>query len=123
MANNLPTQELPKTQIRDAVSIPWLNDDLNKRMVADLVLEIMTKSQTKTPTQGDFDNYKVDENPLMESFMTAYESVDFLCPRTTADQEESFEARSQMTQETSFVYDEADSSILVDESIIPNAVG
>ncbi|KAI8606147.1 hypothetical protein EDD21DRAFT_425628 [Dissophora ornata] len=77
-ANNLPTQELPKTQIRDAVSIPWLNDDLNKRMVADLVQEIMMKSQTKTPTQGDFDNYEVDENPQVESFMTAYESVDFL---------------------------------------------
>ncbi|KAF8940450.1 DNA polymerase zeta [Dissophora ornata] len=122
-ANNLPTQELPKTQIRDAVSIPWLNDDLNKRMVADLVQEIMMKSQTKTPTQGDFDNYEVDENPQVESFMTAYESVDFLCPRTTVDPDESFEARSQMTQETSFVYDEADSSILVDESIISNAVG
>ncbi|KAG0245565.1 hypothetical protein B0O80DRAFT_502930 [Mortierella sp. GBAus27b] len=115
-ANNLPTQELPKTQIRDPASVPWLNHDLNKQMVADLVREIMSQSQTKTPTQGDFDNYKIDEDPLAASFMTAYQSVDYLCPRVSSDPDTSFDA-----QETSFVYNEGDSTILVDESIISQA--
>jgi hypothetical protein len=116
-ANDLPTQELPKTQIRDPVSIPWLNQDLNKQMVADLVREIMSQSQTKTPTQGDFDNYEINEDPLVESLMTAYQSVDYLCPHVVSDPETSFEA-----QETSFIYNEGDSTILVDESIISQAV-
>ncbi|KAK3811816.1 MAG: hypothetical protein J3Q66DRAFT_286513, partial [Benniella sp.] len=115
-ANDLPTQEMPKTQIRDPVSVPWLNQDLNKQMVADLVREIMSQSQTKTPTQGDFDNYEINEDPLVESFMTAYQSVDYLCPRVVSDPETSFEA-----QETSFIYNEGDSTILVDESIISQA--
>ncbi|KAG0360374.1 DNA polymerase zeta [Gamsiella multidivaricata] len=50
--------------------------------------------------------------------MTAYESVDFLCPRMISDPDESFEARSQIASQIPFVYNEADSSILVDESII-----
>ncbi|KAF8985309.1 DNA polymerase zeta [Entomortierella lignicola] len=118
-ANNLPTQELPKTQIRDPVSVPWLNHDLNKQTVANLVREIMSQSQTKTPTQGDFNNFKVESNPLADSFMTAYESVEYLCPRESSDPNESID---QSIHETSFVFDEADSSILVDESIVSQAI-
>ncbi|KAF9115818.1 DNA polymerase zeta [Mortierella sp. AM989] len=117
-ANNLPTQELPKSQMRDPASIPWLNHDLNKQMVADLIREIMSQSQTKTPTQGDFNDFNVKTDPLAESLMTAYESVEYLCPRETSDPNESFE---QGLLETSFVFDEADSSILVDESIVSQA--
>ncbi|KAF9173245.1 DNA polymerase zeta [Mortierella sp. AD011] len=119
-ANNLPTQELPKTQIRDPVSIPWLNHDQNKLMVANLVREMISQSQIKTPTQGDFDSFKVGLDPLVESFMTAYESVDYLCPRESSDPNESFD---QGLHEASFIFDEADSSIMVDESIASQAVG
>lgn len=86
-------------------------------MVADLVREIMSQSQTKTPTQGDFDNFEINENPLAASFMTAYQSVDYLCPRVVSDMDTSFEA-----QEASFVYNEGNSTVLVDESIISHAV-
>ncbi|KAK3840796.1 MAG: DNA polymerase zeta subunit [Linnemannia gamsii] len=81
-ANNLPSQEAPKTQIREPESIPWLNHDFNKRLVANMVKEMVQRqSQEKTPTQGDFDNYMTNEDPLAESLMTAYESIEFLCPR------------------------------------------
>ena len=78
----------------------------------------MSQSQIKTPTQGDFDSYKVDTNPPAKSFPTAYQSVEHLSPHETSDPNESFEG----LQETSFVFDEGESSILVDESIISQAV-
>ncbi|KAG0330369.1 DNA polymerase zeta [Dissophora globulifera] len=116
--NGLPTQELPKTQIRDPVSVPWLNYDTNKKIVADMVQEIMSQSLEKTFTQGDFDSFNCNEDPLGKSFMTAYESIDYLSPRTVPDTDDLSEE-----QETSFVYNEDDSSILVDESIISQAMG
>ncbi|KAI1320530.1 DNA polymerase zeta [Mortierella claussenii] len=124
-ANNMPFQELPKTQIRDPVSIPWLNHDMNKQMVADLVHQMVSLSHAKMPTQGDFDNYRIDEDPISKNLMTAYESVEFLCPceSSNTDAEDPLESRSQGLQDISFVYDEADSSILVDESILSQAAG
>ncbi|KAG0258762.1 DNA polymerase zeta [Mortierella polycephala] len=118
-ANNLPSQEIPKTQIRDSQSIPWLNHDINKQMVAELVREVMSQQILEnTPTQGDFDNFEIKEDPLAASFMTAYESVDFICPHVTTDTDESAPAPSQTAHEASFVYNDADSTIIVDESII-----
>ncbi|KAF9914040.1 DNA polymerase zeta [Lobosporangium transversale] len=122
-ANNMPSQEAPKTQIRDPVSIPWLNHDANKHTVAELVRQMISQSQIKMPTQGDFANFSVLEDPLGKGFPTAYQSALFLCPRAAPEVDESgSDARSQGLQDTSFVYDEADSSILVDESIISQAV-
>lgn len=120
-ANNLPSQEAPKTQIREPETIPWLNHDLNKHMVANLVKEMVERqSQEKTPTQGDFDNYRTKDDPLAETLMTAYESVEFLCPRMTPDSEEPsrHQTQSHVSQDTSFVIDESGSSIFVDESIL-----
>ena len=120
-ANNLPSQEAPKTQIRESETIPWLNHDLNKRMVASLVKEMVERqSQEKTPTQGDFDNYRTKDDPLAESLMTAYESVEFLCPRLIPESEEPSKHQTQLhvSHDASFVIDESESSIFVDESIL-----
>ncbi|KAF9551467.1 DNA polymerase zeta [Mortierella hygrophila] len=120
-ANNLPSQEAPKTQVREPETIPWLNNDLNKRMVASLVKEMVERqSQEKTPTQGDFDNYRTKDDPLAESLMTAYESVEFLCPRLVPESEEPSRHQTQLhvSHDTSFVIDESESSIFVDESIL-----
>ncbi|KAF9906258.1 DNA polymerase zeta [Linnemannia zychae] len=120
-ANNLPSQEAPKTQLREPESIPWINNDLNKRMVANLVKEIVQRqSQEKTPTQGDFDNYSTNQDPLARSLVTAYESVEFLCPRIIPESDESSRQHTQphISRDTSFVIDESESSIYVDESII-----
>jgi hypothetical protein len=119
----LPSQDVPKTQARNLESMPWLNHDLNKSLVADLVKEIMVeqmKSQMPTPTQGDFDNFPLNNDPLGASFMTAYQSVDSLCPRIS--EERASESELYAAAETSFVFDEEDSSILVDESIISQSV-
>ncbi|KAF9438287.1 DNA polymerase zeta [Entomortierella beljakovae] len=113
-ANNLPTQELPKTQIRDPVTVPWLNHDLNKQMIANMVREIVSQSQAKTP---EFDNFNIEQDPLIDSIPTAYSSVNYLCPRESSDPNESIDG----LQETSFVFDEGESSILVDESILSQA--
>ncbi|KAF9150775.1 DNA polymerase zeta [Linnemannia schmuckeri] len=120
-ANNLPSQEAPKTQIRELETIPWLNHDLNKRMVASLVKEMVERqSQEKTPTQGDFDNYRTKDDPLAKSLMTAYESVEFLCPRIIPESEEPSRHQTQphVSQDASFVIDESESSIFIDESIL-----
>ncbi|KAF9091413.1 DNA polymerase zeta, partial [Mortierella sp. GBA35] len=120
-ANNLPSQEPPKTQIRELESIPWLNHDLNKRMVANLVKEMIERqSQEKTPTQGDFDNYRINDDPLADSLLTAYESVESLCPRITPESEESSRRQTQphLSQDMSFMLDNSESLILVDESIL-----
>ncbi|KAG0296197.1 DNA polymerase zeta [Linnemannia gamsii] len=120
-ANNLPSQEAPKTQTREPETIPWLNHDLNKRMVANLVKEMVERqSQEKTPTQGDFENYRTKDDPLAETLMTAYESIEFLCPRLTPDSEEPsrHQAQSHVSQDASFVIDDSESSIFVDESIL-----
>ncbi|KAF9185070.1 DNA polymerase zeta [Haplosporangium sp. Z 11] len=123
-ANNLPSQETPKTQIRDSQNIPWLNHDFNMQMVAELVREVMSQQiLEKTATQGDFDDFKVKEDPLMTSFMTAYESVNFICPRVTTDTDGSGPAPSQAAHEASFVYNDANSTIIVDESIISQSAG
>ncbi|KAG0198603.1 DNA polymerase zeta [Mortierella sp. GBA30] len=122
-ANGLPSQEPPVTQMRDAVSVPWLNDDINKRMVADMVRDMMSRqTQEKIPTQGDFDNFEIKDDPLAASFMTAYESVEFLCPRVSAAVSGSDQGASQ-AHETSYEYNEEDSSIHVDESIISQTAG
>ncbi|KAF9396063.1 DNA polymerase zeta [Podila verticillata] len=114
-ANNLPSQEPPKTQARDAESIPWLNHDFSKHMVADLVHEMMQQSQAHTAHQAGstFTSFKVKEDPLAASFMTAYASVDHLCPRVLNDKD-----GPAQSQNESFVYNEAESSIVVDESKI-----
>ncbi|KAG0265703.1 DNA polymerase zeta, partial [Linnemannia exigua] len=120
-ANNLPSQEAPKTQIREPETIPWLNHDFNKRVVASMVKEMVQRqSQEKTPTQGDFENYMKSEDPLAESLMTAYESVEFLCPRIVPDSEElpRHQTHTHVSQDTSFLIDESESSVFVDESII-----
>lgn len=78
------------------------------------------KSQMPTPTQGDFDNFPLNNDPLGASFKTAYQSVDFLCPRIS--EERANESEPHAAAETSFVFDEEDSSILVDESIISQSV-
>ncbi|KAG0353539.1 DNA polymerase zeta [Podila minutissima] len=114
-ANNLPSQEPPKTQARDEESLPWLNHDFSKHMVADLVHEMMQQSQAHTAHQigSTFESFKVKEDPLAASFMTAYASVDFLCPRILNDKD-----GPAQSQNESFVYNEAESSIVVDESKI-----
>ncbi|KAF9340729.1 DNA polymerase zeta [Linnemannia elongata] len=120
-ANNLPSQEAPKTQFREPETIPWLNHDLNKRMVASLVKEMVERqSQEKTPTQGDFDNYRTKVDPLAESLMTAYESVEFMCSRLVPESEEpsKHQTQLQVAHDASFVIDESESSIYVDESIL-----
>lgn len=120
-ANNLPSQEAPKTQTREPETISWLNHDLNKRMVANLVKEMVERqSQEKIPTQGDFENYRTKDDPLAETLMTAYESVEFLCPRLTPDSEEPsrHQTQSLVSQDASFIIDESESSIFVDESIL-----
>ncbi|KAK3824379.1 MAG: putative DNA polymerase zeta catalytic subunit [Linnemannia elongata] len=116
-ANNLPSQEAPKTQIREPETIPWLNHDLNKRMVASLVREMVERqSQEKTPTQGDFDNYKTKDEPFAGSLMTAYESVEFLCPRLVPESEEPSRHQTQLhvSHDASFVIDESENSDLAD---------
>ncbi|KAG0078495.1 DNA polymerase zeta, partial [Podila epicladia] len=114
-ANNLPSQKPPKTQARDEESIPWLNHDFSKHMVADLVHEMMQQSQAHTAHQigSTFESFKVKEDPLAAPFMTAYASVDYLCPRILNDKDESAQSQNE-----SFVYNEAESSIVVDESKI-----
>ncbi|KAG0345473.1 DNA polymerase zeta [Podila humilis] len=119
-ANGLPTQESPKTQARDDESIPWINHDRSMQMVADLVREMMDQSQAHVSHQigSTFNSFKIDEDPLAASFLTTYSSVDFLCPRA----KENKNGRSMtQTQNDSFVYNEADSSIVVDESKISQA--
>ncbi|KAF9430485.1 DNA polymerase zeta [Podila epigama] len=116
---NLPSQEPPMTQARDKEGIPWLNHDFTKHMVADLVKEMMQSSQAEKLHQlgATFETFKVKEDPLARSFPTAYEAVDYLCPRVNkvAAQEEQ---EDEQSQDASFMYHEAESSILVDESII-----
>ncbi|KAF9315501.1 DNA polymerase zeta [Podila horticola] len=114
-ASKLPSQELPKTQARDEESVPWLNHDFSKHMVADLVHEMMQQSQAHTAHQigSTFESFKIKEDPLAASYMTAYASVDFLCPRILNDKD-----APEQSQNESFVYNEADSSIVVDESKI-----
>ncbi|KAF9574465.1 DNA polymerase zeta [Mortierella alpina] len=122
-ANGLPSQEPPTTQMRDSVSIPWLNDDMHKRMVADLVREMASqRTQEKMPTQGDFDNFEIKEDPLAASFATAYESVDHFCPRVNTETDEPGKGPSQ-TGHDSFVYNEEESSIFVDESLLSQTAG
>ncbi|CAO3569276.1 unnamed protein product [Mortierella alpina] len=122
-ANGLPSQEPPTTQIRDTVSIPWLNDDMHKRMVADLVREMASqRSQEKMPTQGDFDNFEIKEDPLAASLVTAYESVNHFCPRVNTEADELGKGPSQ-TGHDSFVYNEEESSIFVDESLLSQTAG
>jgi len=89
-------------------------------MVADLVKELVERqSQEMTPTQGDFDNYKPKEDPLAGSLMTAYESVEFLCPRVMSDSEEPSRPQTQsLSQDMSFMLDESESSVFVDENIL-----
>ncbi|KAF9292312.1 DNA polymerase zeta [Mortierella alpina] len=122
-ANGLPSQEPPTTQMRDTVSIPWLNDDMHKRMVADLVREMASQlTQEKMPTQGDFDNFEIKEDPLAALFATAYESVDHFCPRVTTEADELGKGPSQ-TGHDSFVYNEEESAIFVDESLLSQTAG
>jgi hypothetical protein len=90
-------------------------------MVANLVKEIVQRqSQEKAPTQGDFDSYRTNQDPLAESLMTAYESVEFLCPRIIPESDESSRHHTQphVSHDLSFVIDESESSVYVDESII-----
>ncbi|KAG0031787.1 DNA polymerase zeta [Podila clonocystis] len=114
-ANNLPSQEPPKTQARCEESIPWLNHDLSKHMVADLVHEMMQQSQAHSAHQigSTFESFKIKEDPLAASFMTAYASVDYLCPRILSDRDVPAQSQNE-----SFMYNEAESSIVVDESKI-----
>lgn len=108
--------------MRDTVSIPWLNDDMHKRMVADLVREMASQlTQEKMPTQGDFDNFEIKEDPLAASFATAYESVDHFSPRVNTDADELGKGFSQ-TGHDSFVYNEEESAIFVDESLLSQTV-
>jgi len=122
-ANGLPSQDVPKTQARDPESIPWLNHDISKKLVADMIQGILAeqmKSQALTPTQGDFDNFLLRDDPLGASFLTAYQSVDFLCPRIPERNSE--EPVPDIDAEASFVFEEGDSSVIVDESIISQSV-
>lgn len=88
-------------------------------MVADLVHEMMQQSQAHTAHQigSTFASFKVKEDPQAASFMTAYASVDYLCPRILNDKD-----GSAQSQNESFVYNEAESSIIVDESKISQSV-
>lgn len=88
-------------------------------MVADLVHEMMQQSQAHTAHQigSTFESFKIKEDPLAASYMTAYASVDFLCPRILNDKD-----APEQSQNESFVYNEADSSIVVDESKISQSV-
>ncbi|KAG9323348.1 hypothetical protein KVV02_000930 [Mortierella alpina] len=122
-ANGLPSQEPPTTQMRDAVSLPWRNDDIHKRMVADLVREMASqRTQEKMPTQGDFDNFEIKEDPLAASLATAYASVDHFCTRVSTETDELGKGPSQ-TGHDSFVYNEEESSVFVDESLLSQTAG
>ncbi|KAG0037270.1 DNA polymerase zeta [Podila clonocystis] len=79
------------------------------------VHEMMQQSQAHTAHQIDstFESFKVKEDPLAASFMTAYASVDYLCPRILSDKDVPAQSQNE-----SFVYNEAESSIVVDESKI-----
>ncbi|KAF9973811.1 DNA polymerase zeta [Actinomortierella ambigua] len=84
-------------------------------MVAELVQEVMQQENSSIPPT--FESFDVKENPETQPWMTAYEAAAALCPQPVSedgvDNDESSES----------FFDEGDSSIIVNEHIISQAVG
>ncbi|KAG0225642.1 DNA polymerase zeta, partial [Actinomortierella wolfii] len=110
----LPSQEPPKTQVREKEVLLWQNHDRALAMVAELVHEVM--EQEKADAVPTFDNFEVKEDPEIHPWMTAYEAVDALCPQPSPDGNVGNENTSQE------LFDEGDSSIIVNEGVISQAV-
>ncbi|KAF9965079.1 DNA polymerase zeta [Mortierella alpina] len=86
-ANGLPSQEPPTTQMRDTVSIPWLNNDMHKRMVADLTghdsfvyneeeSSIFVDESLLSQTAGAFQQYDMDTEKEKFKGLTGLDAIE-----------------------------------------------
>ncbi|KAG0270384.1 DNA polymerase zeta [Actinomortierella ambigua] len=114
-AKGLPSQEPPKTQAREKEAMPWHNHDRALAMVAELVHEVMLQENASTPPT--FESFIVKENPETRPWMTAYEAVNALCPQPVA------EGGMGNADPSEVLFDEGDSSIIINEDVISQAVG